>query len=73
MGPFPKFTRLPPCDLFGWIRGEGPELVDGVPLAGKEKGVPIALAGMLKEPEGCWEPGWPCWGVGPDRGGTKPR
>jgi hypothetical protein len=68
MGPLPKLFRLPPCGLFGWIKGEEPEPVDGVPLAENANGVPKALAGMLKEP------GWPCcWEDGAERGGTKPR
>ena len=54
MEPFPKIlTRLPPGGLFGWIRGEGPEPVDGVPFGGNENGVPIALGGMLKVLGGC--------------------
>ena len=53
MVPFAKLlTRLLPCGLFDWIK-EGPEAVGGVPFAGNENGVPIALAGMLKEPRGC--------------------
>lgn len=51
---FPKWlTRLLPCGLFDWIKGEGPEPVDGVPFAGNENAVPIALVGMLKELGGC--------------------